>query len=290
MTNSSPTGNLPRSIEIDGVRVPRFIYGTAWKEDATRRLTQLALGMGFRGIDTANQRKHYHEAEVGEALGDALARNMLTRDALFVQTKFTHLRGQDKRLPYDPKAPIEDQVRQSLELSLKHLKIDFVDSYLLHGPSLADKLAPADWAAWRAMEDAQKNGQTRLIGISNVSLNHLRELCEGAAVAPRFVQNRCYASRAWDRPIREFCAANTIAYQGFSLLTANRQLARHPKLVAIAKHHGLDMSQIIFRFALDADMIALTGTSNGAHMRADLGVFSQPLTDEEVEVIENIAV
>ncbi len=52
-----------RTMMIDGVRVSRFFYGTAWKKDETTRLTALALGQGFRGIDTANQRKHYHVGE-----------------------------------------------------------------------------------------------------------------------------------------------------------------------------------------------------------------------------------
>ncbi len=51
-----------RSVSIEGIAVPRFLYGTAWKEDETQRLTELALTQGFRGIDTANQRRHYHEA------------------------------------------------------------------------------------------------------------------------------------------------------------------------------------------------------------------------------------
>lgn len=62
-----------RTTLLDGVRVPRFLYGTAWKEDETQRLTELALGQGFRGIDTANQRKHYHEAAVGRAVDAMVA-------------------------------------------------------------------------------------------------------------------------------------------------------------------------------------------------------------------------
>ena len=69
---------------IDGVQVPRFLYGTAWKEDETRRLTELALQQGFRGIDTANQRHHYHEAAVGQAIGAAIASGLVTREELFV--------------------------------------------------------------------------------------------------------------------------------------------------------------------------------------------------------------
>lgn len=95
-----------QTVSIDGFEVPRFYYGTAWKEDQTQRLTLLALQHGFRGIDTANQRRHYHEAAVGEAIREAIAGALLTRDDLFLQTKFTFRRGQDHRLPYDPDAPI----------------------------------------------------------------------------------------------------------------------------------------------------------------------------------------
>src|ERR1700681_2493864 len=97
---------------IDGVQVPRFLYGTAWKEDETARLTLLALRQGFRGIDTANQRRHYHEAAVGQAVAESVASGLVARDDLFLQTKFTFQRGQDDRLPYDTEASIPLQVAQ----------------------------------------------------------------------------------------------------------------------------------------------------------------------------------
>ena len=223
-----------RTMTIDGVRVPRFLYGTAWKEDATARLTALALGQGFRGIDTANQRKHYHEAGVGGGIREAMKSGVVARDDLFLQTKFTFRGGQDHRLPYDPKAAIADQVAQSFARSLEHLGTDAVDSYVLHGPTSRAGLGPDDWAAWRAMEAIHASGRARLLGISNVSLEQLQGLCKEARVRPRFVQNRCYAAQGWDRRIRRFCAANGMVYQGFSLLTANRQATAHPELIRIA--------------------------------------------------------
>ena len=123
------------TMTIDGVRVSRFFYGTAWKEDETTRLTGLALGQGFRGIDTANQRKHYHEAGVGQGIREAVKSRRVTRDDLFLQTKFTFRGGQDHRLPYDPAAPTADQVAQSFARSLEHLGTDVIDSYVLHGPT-----------------------------------------------------------------------------------------------------------------------------------------------------------
>ena len=113
-----------RTLSSEGVPVPRFLYGTAWKEGETRRLTELALRQGFRGIDTANQRRHYHEAAVGQAVAAATASGLATREDLFLQTKFTFRKGQDDRLPYDPEAPVTVQVEQSFASSLEHLGTD----------------------------------------------------------------------------------------------------------------------------------------------------------------------
>jgi diketogulonate reductase-like aldo/keto reductase len=274
---------------IDGVRVPRLFYGTAWKEDATKRLTELALREGFRGIDTANQRKHYFEAAVGEAVTAAITSGLVTRSDLFLQTKFTFAGGQDHRLPYDPKATIAKQVEQSFASSLAHFSTDAIDSFVLHGPTTRGKLTATDWEAWRAMEAIHASGKARLLGVSNVNLGQLRELHATATVRPRFVQNRCYASQGWDREVRDFCSANGITYQGFSLLTANRHELAQPEVTRIATRHKRTVAQVAFRFALDVGMIVLTGTTKPEHMRDDLGVFGFALDPAEVEVIEHIS-
>src|SRR6187399_2549777 len=131
------------SLTIHGVRVPRFLYGTAWKEEETQRLTELALRQGFRGIDTANQRRHYHEAGVGQAIAAAVVSGLVSREDLFLQTKFTFRGGQDHRLPYDAAAPVATQVEQSFASSLTHLGVEKIDSYLLHGPTQRIGLAAA---------------------------------------------------------------------------------------------------------------------------------------------------
>src|SRR5262249_50039084 len=180
-------------------------------------------------IDTANQRRHYHEAAVGQAVAAAVAAGLVTRDELFLQTKFTFQRGQDHRLPYEASAPVRTQIEQSFASSLQHLGTDVIDSYLLHAPTLQGGLPGPDGEAGRAMNPTHASGRARLLGISNVSLEQLQRLCEQARVRPRFVQNRCYATRGWDRSVREFCAANGLVYQGFSLLTANRAALAHPE-------------------------------------------------------------
>jgi diketogulonate reductase-like aldo/keto reductase len=179
-------------------RLPRLLYGTAWKEDETARLTELALREGFRGIDTANQRRHYHEAAVGQAIAAAIRSGLVIRDDLFLQTKFTFRAGQDERLPYDPKSPVHAQVQQSFDSSLLHLQTDRVDSYVLHGPCTQRGLTADDRAAWQAMELIHDSGRAGMLGVSNVTLEQLQLLCRSSRIRPQFVQNRCYAATGWD--------------------------------------------------------------------------------------------
>jgi diketogulonate reductase-like aldo/keto reductase len=275
-------------ILIAGAKVPRFLYGTAWKEDATQQLTELALRQGFRAIDTANQRRHYHEAGVGQAVAASIAGGLFDRREVFLQTKFTFRAGQDHRLPYDPAAPIAIQVEQSLASSLQHLNTDYVDSYLLHGPMSRGGLTEDDWAAWRAIEGVHRSGRARSIGVSNFTLEQLAALVHSAEVPPRFVQNRCFAATGWDRHVREFCSANGIVYQGFSLLTANRNVLAHPEIARIAERHGRSIAQVVFRFALDIGMMPLTGTTSADHMRADLQVFDFRLEADELSQIARL--
>lgn len=274
---------------IDGVRVPSFLYGTAWKEAATQELTELAIAQGFRGIDTANQRKHYDEAAVGRGITAAMAGGKLTRDELFLQTKYTFLRGQDHRLPYNPTSPIAIQVQESFDSSLEHLGVDQIDSYVLHGPSRSVGLTTEDWAAWQAMEKIHKGGRARLLGVSNVSLDQLKMLCMDAEVKPHFVQNRCFAVSGWDRAVRAFCKSNSIVYQGFSLLTANRGVLNSQQLATLAQRHDCSPSQLVFRFAIDVGMIPLTGTTDAQHMQLDLEVFDLQLQPDEIQAIECVA-
>jgi diketogulonate reductase-like aldo/keto reductase len=281
---------ISKQINHRGLMIPTFLYGTAWKEDQTEALTSLAIESGFVGIDTANQRRHYYEAGVGKALQKALSENNKQRSDFFLQTKFTYAAGQDHRLPYNPNADYATQVRQSLESSLEHLNTTYVDSFILHGPASSQGLSEADWGVWRAMEDIQKSGSVKLLGVSNISFDQLKLLVEKSEVKPAFVQNRCYARTQWDARIRALCHANDIIYQGFSLLTANSTELNRPELVDISKRLGCSLAQVVFRFALQVGMIPLTGTSSKSHMKEDLAIYDIELTESEIDTIENIVV
>ena len=279
---------IGRTREIAGAQVPTFIYGTAWKEERTAGLVTQALKAGFRGIDTANQRRHYHEAEVGRALLAAIADETVRREDVFVQTKFTFLPAQDRRVPYDPAAPIGQQVAQSFQSSLSHLGVEWIDSYLLHGPSQPWGLSAADIEAWRAMETLHDAGKSQFLGVSNVAPEQLATLLQRARVRPTFVQNRCYASLGWDAAVRAICDREGLVYQGFSLLTANADIIRRSVIQDIARRHQRTSTQVVFRFALQVGMIPLTGTTNPRHMADDLAVYEFELTAAEVNAIERI--
>ena len=271
--------------DLNNGSVPVFLYGTAWKEERTEALVGQALATGFRAIDTANQRKHYFEA----AVGDAIVASDVPRGELFLQSKFTYQRGQDHRLPYDPQAPLAQQVRQSFDSSLAHLHTDYIDSYVLHGPWSGDGIAPQDHEAWGAMEDLAQAGKVKSLGVSNISIDQLRELCEFATHKPLYVQNRCFAATGWDREVRSFCSANDMVYQGFSLLTANRRELSRPKLGLIAERHDVTIAQVVFRFAIAVGMLPLTGTSDSKHIAQDLASVELKLSPDEIATVETVA-
>jgi diketogulonate reductase-like aldo/keto reductase len=268
--------------------IPDFLYGTAWKEERTPALVELALRTGFRGIDTANQRRHYFEAGVGQGLAAAYGAGVVTRADLFLQTKFTYRSGQDHRLPYDPAASLSVQVAQSLASSLEHLGADHVDSFVLHGPSSGYSWTDADAEVWEAMRKERAAGRTRLLGVSNVSLAHLEPMAAISEV-PAFVQNRCYARLGWDREVRLFCREHKIIYQGFSLLTANPEVLDHPAVTGLGLRENLTPAQIIFAFARAVGLLPLTGTSSAEHMSQDLASAKPTLPPEAVRAIETLA-
>src|ERR1700686_1963058 len=244
--------------------------------------------MGFRGIDTANQRRHYFEAGVGQGLAAAYRAGLVTRDDLFLQTKFTYQPGQDHRLPYDPAAPLSTQVAQSMASSLDHLGTSYVDSYVLHGPASNHDWTDADAEVWEAMRKQRDAGRTRLLGVSNVSLRHLQQMAAARAELPALVQNRCYARLGWDRAVRSFCREHKIVYQGFSLLTANQEVLQHPLIASLTSASAMPV-QIVFSFARTIGILPLTGTSAAGHMNQELASRDLTLPPDAVEALESVA-
>lgn len=254
-----------------GVALPRLLYGTAWKKGDTARLVTTALREGFRGIDTACQPRHYDEPGVGEGVAAALAAG-LSRTDLYLQTKFTPLPGQDPaRVPYDPRAPLGEQIAQSCAASLRNLRTDYLDCLVLHSPlgTMRETLK-----AWTRMETLASSGAVRQLGISNCyAPAFLEALHRSARIKPAVVQNRFYAETAYDCEIRAFCRRERIVYQSFWTLSANPRLLGHSAVASIASRLGRTPAQVLFRYLIECDVVPLTGTRSIEHMRDDLAVF-----------------
>jgi len=267
-----------------GVRMPRIIYGTAWKQERSAALVEQAIETGFRGIDTACQPKHYNEAGVGEGVAACLTRG-LERAELYLQTKFTPLNGQDPlRVPYDVKASLSDQVAQSFQTSLKNLQTPYLDCLVLHSP-LANQLEMRQ--VWQAMESIFHEAGAKQLGISNCyDLNQLEELYRTAEVKPAVLQNRFYADTDYDRNLRAFCKQHGIIYQSFWTLTANPKVLAYATLQNLATKYQRSAAQVFYRYLTQIGIIPLTGTSSAEHMREDLAIFEFELTADECAAVE----
>ena len=263
--------------------MPRMLYGTAWKEQRTAACVQLALEAGFRGIDTACQPKHYHEPGVGEGIAAFLsspAAVSCKREDLYLQTKFTSLDGQDpKRLPYDPRAALPAQVEQSIDTSLRNLRVDYIDGLVLHSP-LADMQSTL--TVWRAMEEAQQRGLVKTLGISNCYEPALfKQLCSLASIQPSVLQNRFYDKTRYDRELRAICRERQVIYQSFWTLTANKHVLADRVVSTLARKRQCTPAQLFFRYLSYEGIVPLTGTQSRDHMREDLACFDIELSEAE---------
>jgi diketogulonate reductase-like aldo/keto reductase len=264
-----------------GVRVPRILYGTAWKKGQTATLVEQALAQGFRGLDTAGQPKHYDEAGVGMGMAQAL-NSGLSRQDIFLQSKFTPMDGQDPhRLPYDPKASLAEQVAQSFANSLRNLQTDYLDSLVLHSP-LPDRKDLRE--VWLAMERIVDAGGARQLGISNIyHPDKLMDLYRMLRIKPAVVQNRFYAQTRYDWEIREFCHRQGILYQGFWTLTANPAILAHGTVQDLAETYQRTPAQIFYRYLTQIGLIPLIGTTSIRHMQEDLAIFDFELLESECD-------
>jgi len=264
-----------------GVKMPRIIYGTAWKKDRTADLVEKAIQAGFRGIDTACQPKHYNEPLVGAAL-QRMKKHGIEREALFLQTKFTPLSGQDPRqVPYDENSPIELQVAQSFEVSIKNLQTEYVDSLVLHSPLVPHSLL---MKVWNAMENIQKTGGALQLGISNCYQTEvIRALYADAKVKPAVLQNRFYQETGYDANLRQWCSHHGVIYQSFWTLTANPHIIASNTVRTIAQKYKKTEAQIFFQYLSHSGIVPLTGTTSEQHMKEDLSIFEFELSSEDLK-------
>jgi diketogulonate reductase-like aldo/keto reductase len=254
---------------------PHLIYGTAWKKEETASYVAQAVKAGFRFIDTACQPMHYNEPGVGNGWTAAATELGLKRSDLWLQTKYTAIGGQDpNNVPYDPKAPIADQIRTSLETSLKNLHTTYLDSWVMHLPfnTIEETIA-----AWRVMEEAVDEGKVRQLGMSNCySFDDFQALYQQARIKPKVLQNRFYADSNFDTELRQFCEEHGIHYQSFWTLSASRHALASKEVHELAKAHDLTPQTYMFAFLMSLGYITpLLGTTSRLHMAEDVAVMER---------------
>ncbi|MDP3266791.1 MAG: aldo/keto reductase [Sulfuricurvum sp.] len=266
--------------------MPALIYGTAWKKEHTADLVVQAVLSGFRGIDTACQPKHYNEQLVGEAL-KRLRVHGITREELFVQTKFTPLSGQDpQRIPYDPNATLDVQVAQSFESSKRNLGTEYVDSLVLHSPLFPYTNLST---VWKAMEKIFYNSGARALGISNCyDLELLKRLYQDAEIKPFVVQNRFYSESGYDTHLRQWCHDHGIIYQSFWSLTANPHILGSKNVGDMALKYSKTPAQIVYRYLNHVGITPLIGSTSQEHMSQDLQIFKFELTLAEIQSVTEL--
>ncbi|KAG8903000.1 hypothetical protein FRB99_003833 [Tulasnella sp. 403] len=253
---------------------PKIIYGTAWKKERTTALVIQAVLQGFRAIDTAAQLKHYRR------------QHGITRADLFLQTKYTSISGQDtsKPLPYDPTASVADQVRASFASSLKNLKTEYLDSYIIHSPLRTPQLT---MEAWRVLMDLQNDGKVNMIGVSNCyDVSLLRYIIDQGGRMIDTVQNRWHEGNGWDAEVVDFCKSHGIYYQSFWTLSGSPNLLRSTAIQEISRRTGTTRAQALFKVAQTMGITPLSGSTDEEHMRHGLSTENIDVTEEETEGVK----
>ncbi|KAF1732583.1 Aldo-keto reductase family 4 member C8 [Beauveria bassiana] len=265
---------LARDFTLNGVsrtRMPKLVYGTAWKKDETARLVYTALKAGFRGIDTAAQPKHYNEQGVAAGFKKAVLEGIVKREDVFIQTKFTPPSGQNENAPYDFSASVEDKVHQSVQSSLKNFTIDgqdaYLDSLVLHSPldTLDDTIV-----AWKTLEGYHPH-KIRNLGISNATLGIVEALHSRVTVKPAIVQNRFYPDTDYEAGLRVFCKEHNVKFQSFWTIGANPHLIKSQPVVNVLQGAGVGVVPAYYALVMGLEGITiLDGTTKEAHMKEDL--------------------
>lgn len=176
--------------------------------------------------------------------------------------RFTSIDGQDRRqpLPYDPKLPIPEQVKQSIARSLTNLGVTRIDSVVLHSPL---RTREATLAAYRVLEDFVTKGTVGAIGVSNIyDADELAWLIGQATVPVSVVQNRWYQDNGWDWAVYDLCQKHGIRYQSFWTLTGSPALLQSPLVEALATSNGITPEQTVYRLC----QLYVLGTMSRANL------------------------
>lgn len=244
----------------DGNTIPAVGFGVFLipNDGSTYDAVTKALHLGYRHIDTAAA--YFNEDEVGKAVRDS----GIPRDEIFVTSK---LWLQDYGY---------DAACKGIDASLKKLGLDYVDLYLIHQP-YGD--VPG---AWKAMEDAQKAGKIKSIGVSNMTPNIWNHFVPQFDTMPAVNQVECHPFFQ-QKQLREVLGAHSVTLEAyFPLGHGDEALLTHPLVTALAHKYNKTAGQIILRFEVQEGFVVLPKSTNPQHMADNIAIFDFSLTDEDM--------
>ncbi len=231
MTPSSPP-ETPSLTLSGGVRIPQLGFGVWQAGGSTKKAALTALQAGYRHIDTAAV--YGNEAAVGQAI----AESGIVREQIFVTTKLWNSdHGYDK-------------AQRALDASLRKLRLDYVDLYLVHWP-----VAELRLETWRALEQMLAEQRSRAIGVSNFLAPHLEELAGSAKVLPAVNQLELTPFLQRHESVA-LCRKLGIALEAYSPLTRGQKLS-HPVVREVAAKVQRSPAQVLLRWGVQHDFVVL---------------------------------
>ena len=262
MTTTSRFGDsVPVQTLADGYEIPTLALGV-WQTPegrATRDAVRWALELGYRHIDTAQA--YGNEASVGEGF----RQSGLHRDEVFVTTKFY--------------PGSRDPVRE-VEASLRRLRLDYVDLYLVHWPE-----GGPTWA-WPGMEQAKTLGYARSIGVSNFSVAELEQVLAGATTTP--VANQIKLNPfSYRKELVKENRRRRLVTEAYSPLGTGRHLT-NPRVRALAERIGKSPSQVLIRWGLQHDFVVLAKSTHRERIAENAGAIGFRLADADMDELDGL--
>jgi diketogulonate reductase-like aldo/keto reductase len=257
----------------NGNSIPYIGLGT-WKLTDRQLLSELigaAYEKGYRLIDTAAA----YSNEI--AISKAISENGINREDLFISDKVWNTsRGYEA-------------VRKACQTSLKKLKTDYLDMYLIHWPA-SMKLYP-NWReinadTWRGMESLYEDGIVRNIGVCNFKIHHLEELKKSANIMPVIDQVELHPGMNQNELI-EYCSREKIAIEASSPL-GNGQILENDVLRKISEAKAVSPAQVALRWEYQKDVITIPKTSDISRLCSNIDIFDFELSDDEMRMIDSI--
>lgn len=256
----------------DGNEIPAIGFGT-YDPQQKGGITAIdtALQEGYRLIDGAA--KYGNEVQVGEAI----KKSGVARKEIFLTTKVWR-----EELGYE-------STRSAFRQSAMDLQVDYIDLYLIHWPANAKNYThwqQANADTWRAMEDLQKEGKIRSIGVSNFWPEHLEALMKTARVKPAVNQIEFHPGY-WQPEVAAFCQNHEIRMEAWSPL-ARGKIFDNDLLKSIAEKHHKSVSQIVLRWIHEHGVIPIPKASSKNRIKDNLHIFDFTLTTQEIEEIDQL--